>query len=181
MTARVLVAGIGNVFHSDDGFGVEVARRLLARGGLQDGAEVADTGIRGLHLALQLLDGYEALVLIDTVQRGRPPGTVLLLEHDLNAPAPPTEGPLAGPSTGPALDGHGMDPGTVLALLDALAEANGLQRPVRRVLVVGVEPAVLDDGMGLSPPVAAAVGPAMDAVDELVAQLLEPVHGGVPR
>lgn len=170
MTARVLVAGIGNVFHSDDGFGVEVARRLLVRGGLQDGAEVADTGIRGLHLALQLLDGYEALVLIDTVRRGRPPGTVLLLEHDLDVPGPAA-----------ALDGHGMDPASVLALLDALAEANGLERPVRRVLVVGVEPAVLDDGMGLSPPVAAAVGPAMDAVDELVAQLLEPVHGGVPR
>ena len=170
MTARVLVAGIGNVFHSDDGFGVEVARRLLARGGLQDGAEVADTGIRGLHLALRLLDGYEALVLIDTVRRGRPPGTVLRLEHDLNASAPPA-----------ALDGHGMDPASVLALLDALAAANGLERPVRRVLVVGVEPAVLDDGLGLSPPVAAAVGPAMDAVDELVAQLLEPVHGGVPR
>lgn len=170
MTARVLVAGIGNVFHSDDGFGVEVARRLLARGGLQDGAEVADTGIRGLHLALQLLDGYEALVLIDTVRRGSAPGTVMLLEHDLDAPPPAA-----------ALDGHGMDPASVLALLDMLAEANDLQRPVKRVLVVGVQPAVLDDGMGLSPAVAAAVGPAMGAVDELVAQLLEPTPEGVNR
>lgn len=90
---------------------------------------MADSGIRGLHLALQLLDGYEALVLIDTVRRGRPPGTVMLLEHDLDS-APPAA----------ALDGHGMDPASVLALLDMLAEANGLQRPVKRVLVVGVEP-----------------------------------------
>ncbi|MDN5856994.1 MAG: hydrogenase maturation protease [Pseudonocardia sp.] len=168
MTARVLVAGIGNVFHGDDGFGVEVARRLLARGGLPDGAEVVDTGIRGLHLALQLLDGYEALVLIDTVRRGGEPGTVMLLEHDLDAPPPAA-----------ALDGHGMDPASVLALLDRLAEANDLERPLRRVLVVGAEPAVLDDGMGLSPAVAAAIGPAVDAVDELVRQLLETVPQGV--
>lgn len=170
MSARVLVAGIGNVFRSDDGFGVEVARRLLARGGQPDGVAVADTGIRGLHLALQLLDGYEVLVLVDTVRRGCEPGTVTLLEHDRNAPA-----------SAAVLDGHGMDPASVLALLDMLAVANDLERPVQRVLVVGVEPAVLDDGMGLSPAVAAAVGPAVDAVDELIRRLLESTPEGVHR
>lgn len=163
----ILVAGVGNVFNSDDGVGVEVARRLLARGGLPDGVEVVDVGIRGLHLAHQLLDGYECLLLVDAVQRGSAPGTVHRLEHDLDGPAPAA-----------ALDAHGMDPASVLALLDGLAEANEIDRPVRRVLVVGIEPAVLDEGMGLSAAVADAVEPAMQAVDDLVAQLLDPVPGG---
>ncbi|WP_214370319.1 hydrogenase maturation protease [Pseudonocardia sp. H11422] len=166
MTPRVLVAGVGNVFLSDDGFGVEVVRRLLARGGLPDGVEVADFGIRGMHLAYQLLDGYDGLLLVDTHQRGGAPGTVYRLEHDLDAPRDDTE-------PGAALDGHGMDPATVLALLAELAVANGVARPVHRVLVVGCEPAVLDEGMGLSEPVAAAVEPALHAVDELVGLLLD--------
>ncbi|NMH92760.1 hydrogenase maturation protease [Pseudonocardia bannensis] len=159
------MAGVGNVFLSDDGFGVEVAQRLLVRGGLPEGAEVADIGIRGVHLAYQLLDGYDGLVLVDAVPRGGPPGTIYRLEHDLNASRDGTE-------PGAALDGHGMDPATVLALLAELAAANGVARPVRRVLVVGCQPAVLDEGMGLSEPVAAAVEPALHAVDELVGLLL---------
>ncbi|WP_237317492.1 hydrogenase maturation protease [Streptomyces sp. JJ36] len=157
---RVLVAGIGNVFRSDDGFGVEVARRLLARGGLPAGVEVADIGVRGMHLAYRLLDGYAGLLLVDTVHRDGPPGTVYRIEHDLDTPG------------GGALDGHGMDPASVLGLLERLAAATGVERPVGRVLLVGCEPAVLDEGMGLSEPVAAAVEPALQAVDELLPTLL---------
>jgi hydrogenase maturation protease len=159
---RILVAGVGNVFLSDDGFGVEVVRAL--HGALPEGVEVVDTGLRGMHLAYQLLDGYDVLVIIDAVQRGSEPGTVHTLEHDLDAPRD------AAPA--PALDAHGMDPASVLSLLDGLAGSMGIARPVGRVLVVGCEPAVVTDGIGLSPPVAAAVAPAARAVTALVTALM---------
>ncbi|MDT7579425.1 MAG: hydrogenase maturation protease [Pseudonocardiales bacterium] len=167
---RVLVAGVGNVFLSDDGFGVEVARRLSGRA-LPDGVEVADVGIRGMHLAYRLLDGYRALVLVDTVRNGREPGTLYLLEHDLDEPppAPASDGPVFD---GPVFDAHGMDPGALLGVLDGLARGVGVDRPVDRVLVVGCEPASVDEGIGLTEPVAAAVDRAMQAVVDLVGDLL---------
>jgi hydrogenase maturation protease len=158
---KVLVAGVGNVFLSDDGFGVAVVTALRDRGGLPAGVEVVDTGIRGMHLAYQLLDGYHALVLVDATRRGGEPGTVYTLEHDLDAPC----------DEAAALDAHGMEPGAVLALLDGLAASMDLERPVGRVLIVGCEPAVLEEGIGLSPAVAAAVEPAVVAVTELVTAL----------
>ena len=167
MNDRVLVAGVGNVFLSDDGFGVEVARRLAARP-LPSGVEVADVGIRGMHLAYRLLDGYRALVLVDTVRQGRPPGTLVLLEHDLDAP----------PEQAPAFDAHGMDPGALLGMLDGLARGVGVERPVDRVLVVGCEPASVDEGIGLSHEVAAVVDRAAQAVVDLVGDLLDEGQGG---
>jgi hydrogenase maturation protease len=155
---RVLVAGVGNVFLSDDGFGVEVVRALAGR--LPDGVSLVDTGIRGMDLAYRLLDGYEVLVLVDATKRGGVPGTLYTLEHDLHAPP-----------AGAALDGHGMHPAAVLDLVAGLAESMDLGRPVGRVLVVGCEPAVLTEGIGLSPPVAAAVEPAASAVIALVEEL----------
>jgi hydrogenase maturation protease len=173
---RVLVAGIGNLLLSDDGFGVEVVRALRERE-LPPGVELMDTGIRGMHLAYQLLDGYAALVLVDTVQRGDPPGTLYTLEHDLDAPAPASD---SASDSGPAAwDAHGMDPAAVLAQLDALAASMGIERPVGRVLVVGCEPARLVEGIGLSEPVAAAVEPAADAVVALLAEVTK-VEGARP-
>lgn len=173
MTPRILVAGIGNVFLSDDGVGVEVVRALAEQGGpqqsrLPEGVELLDVGIRGMHLAYQLLDGYDGLVLVDSVHRDGPPGTVYRLEHDLGAP-----------TAGEGLDAHGMDPSSVLALLGELAAANGIDRPVRRVLVVGVEPASVGEGMGLSAPVAAAVPTAARTVVDLVDLLLTDTTEGV--
>lgn len=165
----VLVAGVGNIFRSDDGFGVEVVRRLTARGGLPAGVAVLDVGIRGVHLAYQLLDGYRGLLLIDTVHRDGPPGTLYRLEHTLRDADPARPG-----SGGIALDGHDMSPDVVLGLLRELAAATGVADPVGRVLVLGCEPADLGDGIGLSPPVAAAVEPALAVADELVALLASP-------
>jgi hydrogenase maturation protease len=158
---RILVAGVGNVFLSDDGFGVEVARRLAGRE-LPAGVEVADVGIAGMHLAYRLLDGYRALVLVDTFRHGEPPGTLYLFEHDLD-----------GPADEAAFDAHGMDPGAVLSMLERLAEGVGVERPVDRVLVIGCEPASLDEGIGLTESVAAVVDRATQAVVELVDDLLE--------
>jgi hydrogenase maturation protease len=166
---KVLVAGVGNVFLSDDGFGVEVVRRLQARGGLPAGVELVDVGIRGVHLAYQLLDGYDALVLVDATRRGDVPGTVYVIEHDLAAPPPDV----------PPLDGHGLDPDAVLALLANLAASMGVERPVERVLVVGCEPATLAEAMGLSTPVAAAVDRAVQIVTDLARELV--VLEGAPR
>ena len=88
--AHTLVAGIGNLFLSDDAFGVEVSQRLSRRA-LPDGVRVEDFGIRGIHLAYELLDGYDTLILVDAVPMGEPPGTLAVIE-----PACP-RGPAAGP------------------------------------------------------------------------------------
>jgi hydrogenase maturation protease len=150
---KVLAAGIGNVFFGDDGFGVEVADRMACTP-LPDGVRLHDYGIRGIHLAYELLDGYDALVLIDALPMGEEPGTVAVLEVD------PDD--VVAPST---MDAHSMSPATVLGLLA------GLGGTVGRVLVVGCEPASITDGMGLSPAVQAAVPTAVRAVRELLESL----------
>jgi hydrogenase maturation protease len=147
---RVLVAGIGNIFLGDDGFGVEVVRRL-PRHQLPPGVEVVDTGVRGVHLAYQLLDGYRTAVLVDAVPRGGAPGTVYRIE---------VGDPAALPAAPVPVDGHRMTPDSVLALLGTLSAGTSDTGP-RRVVVVGCEPASLDEGMGLSEPVAAAVDEAV--------------------
>lgn len=146
---RVLVAGVGNVFRSDDGFGVMVAERLAGRP-MPPGVRVADIGVRGVHLAFELLDGYDVLVLIDALPMGEAPGTVAVIE------GLPEEGAVVP-------DAHGMDPRAVLALAARMGGRVG------RVLVVGCEPATVAEGMGLSPPVAQAVDVAVAVVGELVA------------
>jgi len=129
--SSTLVAGIGNIFLGDDGFGSEVAQRL-AETALPADVEVSDIGIRGVHLAYQLLNGYETLILIDAMRRGEQPGTITVLETTLAAHADPT-------GAGPPVDPHSMGPDAVLRLLAGLAEPLGAA--VRRVLIVGCEPA----------------------------------------
>lgn len=158
---RTLVAGVGNVFLSDDGFGSEVARRLLATGGLPGEVDVVDVGIRGMHLAYQVLEGYRVLVVVDTTRGDGPAGSLYLLEHDL-----------AAARGDAAFDPHGMEPDAVLELVGALARGIGTHE-LERVLVLGCEPAHLGEGMGLTPAVAAAVDDAVDAVHRLVERLVE--------
>jgi hydrogenase maturation protease len=170
----VLVAGIGNMLMSDDGFGVEVVRALTAPGAeaVPDGVEVTDIGIRGMHLAYRLLDGYDGLLLIDATRRGGAPGELYLLEHDLGAAA----GMVSEDVAVGVPDAHGMTPDAVLALLASLATASGLDPAagLRRVLVLGCEPASVEDGIGLSEPVAAAVPKAVRAVHKVLAEHLIP-------
>lgn len=152
---RVLVAGVGNLFRGDDGFGPEVARRLAATG-LPPGVRVVDFGTRGHDLAYALLDGYDAVILVDATRRGGPPGTLYALE--------PAAADLAGPG-----GTHGVDLPGVFGLVRAMC---GTLPPLR---LVGCEPAELgpdDEGaFGLTPPVAAAVGRAVGLVEEIVADL----------
>jgi hydrogenase maturation protease len=152
----ILVAGIGNIFLGDDAFGVEVVHRLAERP-LPGDVQVVDFGIRGFDLAHALMDASDATaVLVDATPRGGEPGTLYVLEAELDGGEP-------------ALEPHGMDPVAVLRLVQVLGG-----RPPR-VLVVGCEPATLDldeqGQLGLSPPVAAAVDEAVHLIESLVADL----------
>ena len=157
---RVLVAGIGNVFLGDDAFGVEVVARLAGRE-LPAGVEVADFGIRSYDLAYALMDGWDAVVLVDALPRGEPAGTLCVLEPDVDD--------LDGFA---AVDSHAMNPMAVLAMV---RQQGGGVPPT---WIVGCEPGVLDpegEGrMGLSPAVTGAVGPAAEMVQALAGRLAAP-------
>ncbi|PEG36395.1 peptidase M52 [Mycolicibacterium agri] len=158
MTSRILVAGIGNIFLGDDGFGPEVMRHVPEK--ITDPrVRVADYGIGGMHLAYDLLDGYDALVLVDALPNRGSPGTLHVIEADHES---------LGGQVG--LDAHAMDPAAVFASLAAL----GGTPPY--TIVVGCEVDNVDEGMGLSPAVAAAVPAAVAAVGDAVARLLDGVR-----
>jgi hydrogenase maturation protease len=152
-----MVAGVGNIFLGDDGFGVEVARRL-SEVDLPAGVQVRDYGVSGMHLAFDLLDGYDTTILVDATTRGDAPGTVYVVELD----------PVTEPSG--TVDAHGMQPDVVLHLLAMLGGHPG------RVLLVGCEPASVTDHIGLSPLVAGAVDVAVQKVIELVEVCDVPGH-----
>jgi hydrogenase maturation protease len=159
-TCRILVAGIGNLFLGDDGFGVALADRLSRRD-LPAGVEVLDFGIRGMDLAYAMQDGYDAVVLLDATPRGEQPGTLYVIEPKVQ----PGE---------VAPEGHGMDPAKVLALVHAL----GGTPP--RTLIVGCEPSThmsADDPdlvVDLSEPVRMALEDAERLVDSVLATLIAP-------
>lgn len=146
---KVLIAGIGNIFLGDDGFGVEVISQLRDAN-LPEWVQVADYGISGIHLAYDLVGGYDTTILIDATPRGGPPGSVYLIEPDTS-----------GAAGNAALDAHGMQPDVVLRLLGLLGGDAG------RVLVVGCEPGDTEHRIGLSEPVAGAVEQACDLVADL--------------
>src|SRR4051812_47253956 len=150
---RVLVAGIGNVFLGDDGFGVALADRL-ARRTLPAGVEVVDFGIRGMDLAYALAE-YDAAILLDATPRGEAPGTLYVIE-----PAPE--------ELDVTPEAHGMDPVKVLALARAL----GGTPP--RTLVLGCEPQTTEESLGaLTEPVRAALDGAERLLGELIEDLME--------
>lgn len=161
----ILVAGIGNIFLGDDGFGVEVAQQLASRQHAES-VRVADYGIRGFDLAFALLDDPAATILVDAMPRGERPGTIYVLEPDLDGDEPPASPDHADGS----FQGHAMTPDSVFALVRALGG-----RP-RNVTVVGCEPLTLgpeNEGcMGLSEPVANAVPEAVAIVEQLLARLV---------
>lgn len=155
----ILVAGIGNIFLGDDGWGVEVVRRLASRP-LPEGVRVADFGIRGVHLAFELLEHPDdTTILVDITPRGGEPGTVYLIEPDLEALANAANANAANV----AADAHDMTPDAVFALLRSLGGTPG------RVWIVGCEPLSTEEEMGLSP----AVEPAVDEAVTLLLELVE--------
>ncbi len=185
MTTRTLVAGVGNVFQGDDAFGVEVIK-LLASRPWPAGVEVADFGIRGVHLVYELLDGCDLFVLVDAAQRGYEPGTVTVLEVGPADTVPADRVPAgtrpagtrpvgtrpAGNGPGvPVMDAHGLEPDAIFTMLDSMGRRPG------RSLVVACEPADVSPGMGLSGPVRAALPHAVRAVEEILDRIREEVQG----
>src|SRR4051794_27171684 len=158
-TKSILVAGVGNVFLGDDGFGVALAERL-ARRALPAGVEVVDYGIRGMDLAYALGDGWDAVVLLDAAPRGGAPGTLYVIEAEVEPDAL-------------AVETHGMDPVKVLAMARALGSEPA------RTLVVGCEPLLCMSGdeeeivASLSAPVAAALEEAERLVGALLDDIIE--------
>jgi hydrogenase maturation protease len=160
---RILVACIGNIFLGDDGFGVEVARRLLTRN-LPQGVSVKDFGIRGFDLAFALMEPHDLTILVDACARGGAPGALYLIE-----PEPIDETTLKSKPT--RIEAHGMTPVNVLRLVKSLGGNAG------HVMIVGCEPADLgsdEEGkMGLSEPVMAAVDEAIALIDTLISKCLD--------
>jgi hydrogenase maturation protease len=155
---RILIACVGNIFLGDDGFGVEVARRLAGRS-LPPEVLLKDFGIRGFDLTYALLDPYDLVILVDACPRGGEPGTVYLVQPDsVNA-------------TEARVDTHGMNPMNVLRMIQAIGGAPS------RIVIVGCEPADLgsdEEGkLGLSEPVEAALGEAVNLIETLVSKTLQ--------
>ncbi len=155
---QILVAGVGNIFLQDDGFGAEVARRLEAHG-VPSGVTVLDFGTGGLKLAHEVMRGYDALVLVDISRQGGEPGTLYVME-------PEPESVDGGLQEGDAVNPHGMDPRTVLRFVKAVGGWPG------KVVVIACEPAAvgeMDMSIGLS-------GPVTRALDDAVALVLKTVE-----
>jgi hydrogenase maturation protease len=171
-TAPVLVAGIGNIFLGDDAFGVEVAQRMAGRT-LPGHVVVTDFGIRGYDLAYALMRPHARVILVDACPRGGEPGTLYVIEPDLDA--------LGESGNAGILDGHGMNPMNVLRLAQSMG---GVASPI---VIVGCEPATFgpEEGlMGLSEAVEASIDRAIELVETLIADIPEPadpVAGQTPN
>jgi hydrogenase maturation protease len=158
---RILIAGIGNIFLGDDGFGVEVVRRLSQRH-LPAEVRVVDFGIRGFDLTYALQGGYETTILVDACPHGEKPGTVYVIEPSLDAADTKGEQNM--------VDAHSMNPMNVIRL------ARAMNAPIKRLLLVGCEPETLggeEGAMGLSSSVEAAVDVAVKQISSLINRILD--------
>jgi hydrogenase maturation protease len=158
---KLLIAGIGNIFHGDDGFGVELAQRLLQRR-QPDRVRVVDFGIRGFDLAYALMDGPKVTILLDATPRGGDPGTLYTMEID-PAAIPSSETPEA------SMEAHGMNPMRVLRMVKTMGEK------LNRIVLIGCEPLTLgpeEGALGLSPVVTAALERAVDVVESLTRNIM---------
>lgn len=156
MTPRILIAGIGNIFFGDDGFGCEVAQQLDHRI-LPQNVRVIDFGIRTYDLAFALTEGYDAVILVDAMARGDSPGTISIVEPDLRQLQ-------EYETTLP--DAHNLNPLSVLQMAQSMGSLP------RKLLLVACEPAVLDsDELSLSQEVREAVPRAVEEIKSLVTDL----------
>ena len=161
---RVLIAGVGNAWLRDDGFGGEVARRLQQRE-LPRGTAVMDAGTGGLDLAYEVMRGYDALLILDVSRQGGAPGTLYVMEPDERSVE-------AGIEDGEVINPHGMDPQTVLRFVRSVGAWPA------RVIVIACEPAEVEAmGFGLSEQVDSAVDAAVELVMETVNELGAGVAG----
>jgi len=155
---RVMVAGVGNMFMKDDGFGGAVIKKILDKK-FPEGVEVKDFGTGGLKLAYDLMKGYDGLILLDASARGEPPGTLYVIEPNESDINPDLE-------QGGPIDPHGADPATVLRFVKSIGSWPA------KVLIVACEPETVDDfEIGLSEPVSASIDKAVEMVDDLIKEI----------
>ncbi|CAN5443655.1 hypothetical protein BH10ACT11_BH10ACT11_06990 [soil metagenome] len=155
---RILVAGIGNAWLGDDGFGSEVAERLMAQE-VSSEVKILDFGSGGLDLAYEVMRGYDALLMVDVSRQGGEPGTLYVMEPDADEIEPIGDGEVVSP--------HGMDPLTVLRFVKTVGGWPG------KIRIVACEPGNVEDlGMGLTPEVTTAIEGAVNLVNEQIAELL---------
>jgi hydrogenase maturation protease len=161
MKKRIMIAGVGNMFMKDDGFGSEVVKKIRGRN-QPEGVEVCDFGTGGLKLAYDLMRGYDALILVDSSSRDEEPGTLYVIEPK------PEEFDTDLENGGP-IDPHGADPATVLRFVKAIGAWPG------KILIIGCEPEEVQKfEVGLSEPVMEAVGRAVDLVEEEIEEIYNP-------
>jgi hydrogenase maturation protease len=162
MKPRVLVAGMGNDLCQDDGFGIVAVRRFAAAG-VPEGVRVVEPGSGGISLVQDLMDGYEALIIVDAVDRGGEPGTIYLLET-----AVPEFAELIEEEQRAFLgDMHATVPSRVLTLARALGVLPGV------IYILGCQPVVYELGMGLSAPVERGVAQAVVRLRALTAMIVD--------
>jgi hydrogenase maturation protease len=155
---KLLIAGVGNAWLRDDGFGGEVIKRL-SEVELEPGIALMDAGNGGLDLAYEVMHGYDALVIVDVSRQGGKPGTLYVIDV-------PEASVDAGIEDGDTINPHGMDPKTMLRFVRSVGAWPG------KVVVVACEPAEVQEmGLGLSDEVSAAVQDAVDLVLSTASQL----------
>jgi len=155
---RILIAGVGNVLRGDDGFGIEVLHQL-ERSAELEGVEYFESGIAGISLVQKLMDGFDALIIIDALDRDAEPGQVFVLEPDAESLRTP-------PSTHEATDLHQANPEVVLRMAAALK----VLPP--RAWIIGCQAGDCDEfGSPLTEAVARAVPIAVDRITRLVQSL----------
>ena len=155
---RVMIAGVGNMFMKDDGFGGAVVKKILNKK-FPEGVEVKDFGTGGLKLAYDLMKGYDGLILLDASARGEKPGTLYVIEPNEDDINPDLE-------QGGPIDPHGADPATVLRFVKSIGSWPA------KVLIVACEPETIDDfEIGLSEPVNAAIDKAVEMVEDIIKEI----------
>jgi hydrogenase maturation protease len=160
---KILVAGVGNVLRGDDAFGVEVVKLLEVRGTRSDDIHFFEAGISGISLVQELMNNYDALIIIDAVDRGGEAGTVYLLEPDI--PALDENESLQFHYS--LVDAHYADPSKALLL------AKKLNVIPAKVFIIGCQPASCDElESDLTPAVKSAVPIAVERIEALIAALL---------
>jgi hydrogenase maturation protease len=160
--ARILVAGVGNVLRGDDGFGVRLAQALATEPRLPTGIRVIETGIGGMSLVQELMDEFEALILLDAFDRGGEPGQIFVVEPslpDLSRLSPSERRDYFS-------DTHYATPVRALSLAASLGRLPNL------VYIVGCQPVCTDRfELGLDPVVEAAIPDAIERVLALIADM----------
>lgn len=159
---KILIAGMGNVLRGDDGFGIQVVQTLSTNNTFPKGVEIYEAGIGGIGLVQELMSGFDALILVDAIDKGSEPGTLFVIEPDVNAKE---IDPLKLHES--LVDMHYADPSKVILLAKAL----NVCPP--KVFLVGCQPEYVDDAVGgLRPTVERAVPLAVTEVQTLVGELL---------